>query len=57
MSQDRADRVIAIQREIYAILAGDAPRFDEQGRDRYFLLIAELARLREEAQKETTRQP
>ena len=49
MSEDRADRVIAIQREIIAILAGDAPARDEQGRDRYFLLICEEARLREES--------
>ena len=49
---DRADQVIAIQREIYAIFAGDAPAVDEQGRDRYFLLLTELARLGEEAERE-----
>jgi hypothetical protein len=54
---DRAERVCAIHREIIAILTGDAPPFDERGRDRYFLLLQEEARLREEAEKETTRQP
>jgi hypothetical protein len=48
---DRADRVAEINREIVAILAGDAPRVDEQGRDRYFELISELARLTEGTRK------
>jgi hypothetical protein len=52
MSEDRADRVIHIQRQIIAILAGDTPAVDGQGRDRYFLLLCEEARLREEAEKE-----
>jgi hypothetical protein len=49
---DRADRILAINREIVAIFAGYAPRVDEQGRDRYFLLITEEGRLREEAERE-----
>jgi hypothetical protein len=49
---DRADRVVEINGEVVAIYAGDAPRVDEQGRDRYFLLICEEGRLREEAEKE-----
>ena len=52
LSQDRADRVAAIQGQIVAIFAGDAPRVDEDGRDRYLELIAEEARLREEAERE-----
>jgi hypothetical protein len=54
---DRAERVIAIQRQIIAIFTGDAPAVDEHGRDRYFLLLQEEARLRKAAEKETTRQP
>jgi hypothetical protein len=46
---DQADRISAIRREIVAIFTGDAPRMDAEGRDRYFLLICEEARLREEA--------
>src|SRR5262249_11711049 len=48
---DRAERSIPLQRQIIAICTGDAPAADEQGRDRYFLLIAKLARLGEEAEK------
>jgi hypothetical protein len=54
---DRAEQFISIQRQIIAIFTGDAPAVDEQGRDRYFLLLQEEARLREEAEMETTRQP
>jgi hypothetical protein len=43
---DRAEQFINIQRQIIAIFIGDAPRVDEQGRDRYFLLMQEEARLR-----------
>src|SRR5262249_52593091 len=46
---DRAERFITIQRQIIAIFTGDAPAADELGRDRYFFLIAEEARLGEEA--------
>ena len=49
---DRVERVIEIKRQIIALFTGAAPRVDEQGRDRYFELICELARLREEAEKE-----
>jgi hypothetical protein len=49
---DRIDRIIVIQQQIIAIFTGDAPRVDGQGRDRYFLLIQEEARLREEAEKQ-----
>jgi hypothetical protein len=48
---------VHVQCQIIAILTGDAPPFDERGRDRYFLLLQEEARLREEKEKETTRQP
>jgi hypothetical protein len=34
------------------IFTGDVPTVDGQGRDRYFLLIAEEARLRQEAETE-----
>jgi hypothetical protein len=39
------------------VLNRAAPAADEQERSRYFLLIAELAHLGEEAEKETPRQP
>jgi hypothetical protein len=52
---DRVDSSIHSQRHIIAIFAGDAPALDEQGRDPYFLLIQEVARLREEGEMEAGR--
>jgi hypothetical protein len=49
---DQADRISAIRREIVAIFTGDAPRVDAEGRDRYLMLICDLGRLREEAERE-----
>jgi hypothetical protein len=46
---DREERVIDIQRQIIEIFTGDAPAVDEHGRDRYFLLLQEEARLGQEA--------
>jgi hypothetical protein len=54
---DRAEQFLSIQRQIIAIFTGDAPAVDEHGRDRYFLLLQEEARLREEKEKETPRRP
>ena len=49
---DRADQFIHIKRQIIDVLTGAAPAMDEQGRDRYFLLITDLARIGEEAERE-----
>jgi hypothetical protein len=54
-SDDRVDQIVHVQRQIIAILTGDAPAFDERGRDRYLLLIQEEARLVREAQEEARR--
>jgi hypothetical protein len=55
-SDDPVDQSVHVQRQIVAIYAGDAPRVDELGRDRYLLLIQEEARLVKEAEKEATDQ-
>lgn len=49
---DRGERLSAIGRELVDIVSGRAPTFDEQGRDRYLLLLVERQRLIEEAERQ-----
>lgn len=47
---DRGERLSAIGRELTDIISGRAPTFDEQGRNRYLLLLVERQRLLDEAE-------
>lgn len=48
---DLADRMAAIGRELTNIISGFAPTYDEQGRDRFMLLLVERERLAQESKE------